>query len=171
MILIRDGSIWVYGGKNQSAILLSDATLKPAWKHHHIYYSFTKCQDPDLDFCTKNLCEAKGDQQQRVSASGPEKASSLTQSSLKFIMQHFSTYFCRLLSAFLLNYLWNTALSYKDDAPKTGDKRARSPSHESPCDVTPDNASRHTLQYVGRACEQAYQLCIPEKWSMLYWVD
>ena len=44
-------------------------------------------------------------------------------------------------------------------------------SHESPCDVTPDNASRHTLQYVGRACEQAYQLCIPEKWSMLYWVD
>lgn len=37
--------------------------------------------------------------------------------------------------------------------------------------MTPDSASRHTLQYVGLAWEQAYQLCVPEKWSMLYWVD
>lgn len=45
------------------------------------------------------------------------------------------------------------------------------PSHERPCDVTPESASLQTLQYVGRAWEQAYQLCIPLKWSMLYWVD
>lgn len=37
--------------------------------------------------------------------------------------------------------------------------------------MTPDRASLHTLQYVGLAWEQAYQLCIPLKWSMLYWVD
>ena len=36
--------------------------------------------------------------------------------------------------------------------------------------MTPDSASLQTLQYVGLAWEQAYQLCIPEKWSMLYWV-
>lgn len=30
-------------------------------------------------------------------------------------------------------------------------------SQASPCEVTPDNASRHTLQYVGRICDVAYQ--------------
>lgn len=41
------------------------------------------------------------------------------------------------------------------------------PSQESPCDVTPDKLSLQTLQKVGRAWEQAYQLCIPEKCSTL----
>lgn len=33
--------------------------------------------------------------------------------------------------------------------------------------MTPESASRHTLQKVGLAWEQAYQLCMPEKCSML----
>lgn len=41
------------------------------------------------------------------------------------------------------------------------------PSQERPCDVTPDKLSLQTLQKVGRAWEQAYQLCIPEKCSTL----
>lgn len=41
------------------------------------------------------------------------------------------------------------------------------PSQERPWDVTPDRLSLQTLQKVGRACEQAYQLCIPEKCSTL----
>lgn len=45
------------------------------------------------------------------------------------------------------------------------------PSQDRPCDVTPESASLQTLQYVGLAWEQAYQLCIPLKWSILYWVD
>lgn len=45
------------------------------------------------------------------------------------------------------------------------------PSQDRPWEVTPERLSLHTLQKVGRAWEQAYQLCIPEKWSMLYWVD
>lgn len=44
-----------------------------------------------------------------------------------------------------------------------------SPSQERPWDVTPDKLSLHTLQKVGRAWEQAYQLCIPEKCSTLNW--
>lgn len=43
------------------------------------------------------------------------------------------------------------------------------PSQERPWDVTPGRASRQTLQKVGRAWEQAYQLCMPEKCSMLNW--
>lgn len=80
MILIRDGSIWVYGKKKKSAILLLGPTLEPAWKRHHIYHPFTKCQDPDLDFSRKILCEVKGIQQWRVSTSGPEKTLSLIHS-------------------------------------------------------------------------------------------
>lgn len=69
---------WQYlNGGGESAILLSGPTLKPALKHHHIYYPLTKCQDRDLDFCRKILHEAKGIQQQRDSASGPEKTSTL----------------------------------------------------------------------------------------------
>lgn len=36
--------------------------------------------------------------------------------------------------------------------------------------MTPGSASLQTLQKVGLACEQAYQLCIPEKCSMLNWL-
>jgi len=43
------------------------------------------------------------------------------------------------------------------------------PSHDSPCEVTPDKASLHTLQYVGRAWEHVYQLCKPDIIS--FWVS
>lgn len=75
---------WQYLGiwrkKKKSAILLLGPTLEPAWKRHHIYHPFTKCQDPDLDFSRKILCEVKGIQQWRVSTSGPEKTFSLIHS-------------------------------------------------------------------------------------------
>lgn len=45
----------------------------------------------------------------------------------------------------------------------------RLPSQDRPWDVTPDKLSLQTLQKVGRAWEQAYQLCIPEKCSTLNW--
>lgn len=44
------------------------------------------------------------------------------------------------------------------------------PSQDRPWEVTPGRASLQTLQKVGLACEQAYQLCIPEKCSMLNWL-
>lgn len=44
------------------------------------------------------------------------------------------------------------------------------PSQDRPWDVTPGSASRQTLQNVGRAWEHAYQLCIPEKCSILNWL-
>lgn len=43
------------------------------------------------------------------------------------------------------------------------------PSQDRPWEVTPERLSLHTLQKVGRAWEQAYQLCIPEKCSTLNW--
>lgn len=44
------------------------------------------------------------------------------------------------------------------------------PSQDRPWEVTPGSASLQTLQKVGLACEQAYQLCIPEKCSILNWL-
>lgn len=48
--------------------------------------------------------------------------------------------------------------------------RVHVPSQERPWEVTPGSASLQTLQKVGLACEQAYQLCIPEKCSTLNWL-
>lgn len=50
-----------------------------------------------------------------------------------------------------------------------GRPRATVPSQDRPWEVTPERLSLHTLQKVGRAWEQAYQLCIPEKCSTLNW--
>lgn len=74
---------WQYLGiweKKPNSYIPIGSNTKTSMKTSSHLPLFYKMQDPDLDFCRKVLCEAKGIHQQRVSASGPEKTSSLIHS-------------------------------------------------------------------------------------------